>query len=193
MIDLIFWNIGRCLRERRMVRRMMRSLYPPWPKQLLLAVALLLASVALWVFAFPTALAEAGDEYTVNTAGDTLNIRDNPWVGADVIGRLWPGDTVTLISEDGGWSLVTASIEAGKGYVKSDYLTLATADKPLGTYRNASGGRVRVRTEPGGDRVRWLEDGDTVEVTRWTDDGGERWGYVGDGYVLESCLTEVTP
>lgn len=191
MIDLIFWSIGRCIRERRAARRMMRGLYPPWPKQMLLAVVLLLASVALWVFAFPAALAETGDEYTVNTAGDTLNIRDNPWVGAEVIGKLWPGDTVELISEADGWALVSASIEAGQGYVKSDYLTLSTADKPLGNYVNSSGGRVRVRTEPGGERVRWLEAGDTVSVSRWTDNGGKRWGFVGDGYVLGSCLTEV--
>lgn len=193
MIELIFWSIGRCFSERRSARRMMRGYCRPWTGRMALVMALLLASVALWVFAFPTALAEAGNEYTVNTAGDTLNIRDNPWVGADVIGRLWPGDTVTLISEDGGWSLVTASIEAGRGYVKSDYLTLAKADKPLSTYRNASGGRVRVRTEPGGERVRWLEDEDIVDVSRWTDAGGERWGFVGDGYVLASCLEEVTP
>ena len=192
MIDLLLWSIGRCFRERRATRRMMHGYCRPWTGRMALVMALLLASVALWVVAFPPALAESGDEYTVNTAGDTLNIRDHPWVGADVIGKLWPGDTVTLISENGGWSLVTASIEAGQGYVKSDYLTLATKDRPLGTYQNASGGRVRVRTEPGGDRVRWLEDGDTVEVTRWTNDGGERWGYVGDGYVLGSCLEEAS-
>lgn len=170
----------------------MRGCCRPWTGRAALGMALVLASVALWVFAFPPALAEAGDDYTVNTAGDTLNIRDNPWVGAEVIGKLWPGDTVTLISEADGWALVSASIEAGQGYVKSDYLTLATADRPLGTYQNASGGRVRVRTEPGGDRVRWLEAGATVDVTRWTDDGGETWGFVGDGYVLGSCL-EVAP
>ena len=192
MINLIFWSISRCWHERRMARRRMRGLYTPWPKQMMLAVALLLASVALWVFAFPTALAEVGDEYTVNTAGDTLNIRSNPWLGAEVIGTLWPGDTVTLISENDGWSLVTASIEEGKGYAKRDYLTLAKADKPLGTYQNASGGRVRVRAEPGGERVRWLEDEATVSVSRWTDNGGERWGFVGDGYVLGRCL-EVAP
>lgn len=193
MIELIFWSIGRCWNERRAARRMMRGYCRPWTGRMALVVALLLASAALWVFAFPAALADAGDNYTVNTTGDTLNIRDNPWLGADVIGKLWPGDTVTLISEADGWSLVTVSIEAGKGYVKSDYLTLSSMDRPLGTYQNSSGGRVRVRTEPDGKRMRWLEVGDTVDVMRWTDAGGDRWGFVGDGYVLGSCLEEVTP
>lgn len=178
-----------CFRKRRKTRFRMRRLRCQWTRP----VALLLACVALWMFALPAAMAEAGDEYTVTTAGDTLNIRGNPWVGADVIGKLWPGDRVTLVSEGDGWALVTADIEAGQGYVKSDYLTLTDASSPLGTYRNRSDGRVRVRTEPNGKRVRWLEAGDTVDVKRWTDADGERWGFVGDGYVLESCLEEVVP
>lgn len=164
----------------------------PWTGRMALVILLLLASVALWVFASQPVLAEGGDNYTVNTAGDPLNIRDKPWLGAEVIGTLWPGDTVTLISEDDGWALVAVDVEAGQGYVKSDYLTLANMDEPLGTYQNTSGGRVRVRTEPGGDRVRWLENGDTVDVSRWTVADGETWGYVGDGYVLGSCLEEAS-
>lgn len=193
MIGLMMWTFTRCWRERRQVRRRMRGLYRPWTGRMLHVCTLLVGSLALCVLACTAALADVGDAYLVNTAGGTLNIRSNPWVGADVIGQLYPGDMVALISEGDGWSLVSASIEAGQGYVKSDYLTLADTGDPLGTYRNTSGGRVRVRTEPDGERVRWLEDGDTVAVTRWTDAGGQRWGYVGDGYVLGECLQEVQP
>lgn len=190
---MMLWYWERYRDDRRRQRRMTRGLYPSDTGRTILALALLLASIALWVFAFPHALAEAGDSYTVSTTGDTLNIRKNPWVGAEVIGRLYPGDTVTLVSEGDGWSLVTAPIEAGQGYVKSDYLTLVLPDRPVGEYRNSSGGRARVRTQPDGKRVRWLEKDETVNVTRWTSLDGDLWAYVGDGYVLGSCLEEEIP
>ena len=191
MIGMLLWYAQRYRAERSRQRRMQRGFCVPWTGRMALVVALLLASVALWALFPPLAMAEG--VYAVNTAGDTLNIRAHPWLGADVIGTLYPGDTVVLISEGDGWSLVNADIEAGQGYVKSDYLTLADAGDPLGTYINHSGGRVRVRAKPDGERVRWLEDGDTVAVTRWTDVDGQRWGYVGDGYVLGECLQEVQP
>ena len=41
-----------------------------------------------------------------------------------------------------------------------------------------------IRTSMGGDHVRWLEDGDTVQVQSWFDG----WAYIGDGYIQKKYL-----
>ncbi len=155
-----------------------------------LAVLLLVMTAFLLAIAISdTARGESINVYTVSLEDGVLNIRDNPWVGAEIIGCLYNGDTVSVISDKDGWALVEAPIEAGKGYVCDTYLTLNADDR--GQYVNVSGGRVRVREVPGGKLVRWLKTGDTVVVTRWTKYDGCMWAYVGDGYVLRDCLAKV--
>lgn len=148
----------------------------------------LLAGLIVLLVVVGIALEASGEAYTVQTAGDPLNIRSKPWIGAEIVGMLFNGDSVEVVSISDGWALIEAAIEAGGGYVSMDYLNCAP-DK-VGMYMVDAGGRVRVRKEPNGERVRWLEAGAMVEVVRWQDSNGELWAFVGDGYVLADCLME---
>ncbi len=153
------------------------------------AVDVVLAVLAAVMVSLALMRTAHGETYTVQTESGCLNIRAKPWVGSEIIGWLYAGDEVDVISDSDGWALVTAPIEAGEGYVNMDFLSYAPQE--CGSYVVDAGGRVRVRKTPNGERVRWLEDGDTVNVTRWETHKGELWAYVGDGYVLGDCLEAV--
>lgn len=152
------------------------------------AIDIVLVILCALMIVLGVILEAEGEAYTVQTSGGPLNIRAKPWVGAEIVGTLIPGDGVEVVSVSDGWALVEASIEAGEGYVSMDYLT--NEAQRTGAYLVDACGRVRVRRSPGGERVRWLEDGEAVNVERWEMVKGEAWAFVGDGYVMGDCLTE---
>lgn len=183
--------VRRWIRERdradaRRIRQMMRGVDRPWTGRALAVVVLAAFCVGLWIFA-PPAWAEDGDAYTVTATTGVVNIRAHPWLGAEVLGTLYPGDTVTATDTREGWLLVSAPIEAGQGWVCADYLTLDGV--PVGTYGNESGGRVRIRKSPGGDTAGWLPDHRDVQVIRWLAVDGTRWAVTDAGYIDGGCLS----
>lgn len=128
--------------------------------------------------------------YACHKEGE-LSIRESPW--GDKVGYLYPGDSVTFVKQQSDWTLIQCNIDAGGGWVKSEYLT--TDINGAGEYRNDENGRVHIRKTPKVSKknhLRWLDVGGIVSVTHWKigDDGNE-WGFVGDGYVLKDCVIKV--
>ena len=121
---------------------------------------------------------------------DALRIRAKAGYDGEKIGRLYPGDEVQAIEDIAGWTLVLCDVEAGKGWVKSEYLTNRAAD--TGAYRNDSGGRIHIRDGVGGSPIDWLEDGKQISVTAWACDAdGILWGFMDIGWVRYDCLSKV--
>lgn len=129
--------------------------------------------------------------YACHSEGE-LKIRETPW--GDKVGYLYPGDSVEFVEEKSGWTLIRCGIDAGGGWVKSEYLTTDTGG--AGEYRNNGNGRVHIRKTPKitkKNHLKWLEVGGVVTVTRWLiDEEGNEWGFTGDGYVLKDCVSKVT-
>lgn len=168
--------------DRRRQRAMMRGYCRPWTGRMALVVAVLMACVALWLVA-PPALADA--QYTV-TVSDYCNVRELPSKESVDLGDLEAGEVVTGHDYCDGWVQVDVDFELTQGWVREDLLTLA--DYPTGRYTNTSGGRVRIRREPGGKPCGWLKAGGTVDVIRWVDVDGVVWavterGYIDGGYI----------
>ncbi len=161
-------------------------------KKIIVHSAILIAVIALYLLAAAlsfTAHGETAVYYTVTITSELLNIRDKPGFDGEIIGFLYPGDTVLAIGYDGGWTKVKASIESGEGWVKSEYLSTSAED--TGSYVNTSGGRVRVRDGIGGTETGWIKAGKTVTVQSWgTDDAGNAWAYIGTGYVMGKYFTK---
>ncbi|MDD3334118.1 MAG: SH3 domain-containing protein [Eubacteriales bacterium] len=121
---------------------------------------------------------------------DTLRVRDKDGFDGEIIGWLDAGDCVTVIRDGKGWTKVKCGVEAGEGWVKSEYLTNRAAD--AGRYKNTSGGRIHIRNGVGGGHLDWLDGGKTVTVTVWCSDAeGTLWGFMGDGWVKYDCLSKV--
>jgi len=135
----------------------------------------------------PALTEDAGQLFSVQITSGTLNIRDSPDLSGEVVGWLYPDDPVEVIGFSGGWAHVVAAVEAGVGWVKSEYLT--TKPGIGGEYANDSGGRVRVRCGVGGKAIGWIKAGKIVTVTSWAeDDEGQEWAFIGEGYVLAQYL-----
>lgn len=151
-----------------------------------MALALLLAMIG------SVAVAEESDGVTciVQITSGNLNIRERPLLKSKAVGSLEASDRVVAIGYDGGWTLVEAPVEAGAGWVKSEFLTTSTDG--YGDYANSSGGRVRLRNGVGGESLGWLPAGKRVTVSAWAEDmNGEHWAYVGKGYVMAQYLSKV--
>jgi len=119
-----------------------------------------------------------------------LYIRERPTRKSHDAGTLRAGETVVAIGYQGGWTLVEAPVEAGTGWVKSEYLTTSTED--YGQYFNSSGGPVRIRNGIGGTKTGELKAGKKVTVTAWgIDIDGATWAYIGRGYVMAKYLSKV--
>ncbi|MEA4928396.1 MAG: SH3 domain-containing protein [Candidatus Limiplasma sp.] len=133
---------------------------------------------------------DAGVSYTVQIESGLLNIRTKPNLHAEVAGTLYPGDTVKATGYNGGWTQIDAPVEAGTGWVKSEYLTTTTDG--YGQYSNTSGGPVRIRNGIGGDKIGELKAGKKANVTAWAvDPDGACWAFIGKGYVMAQYLSKV--
>ena len=115
--------------------------------------------------------------------GTYLNGRHDPAKDSAVEMRLYRGDAVTVLAVNGNWAKIEGS-EAGTCWCSVAYL----ADYPPGETAQlctvSSDGRVRVRRSPNGETLRYVCNGDTVEV-RFVIDS---WAYIGDGYVMTEFL-----
>lgn len=123
----------------------------------------------------------------VSISDGVLNVRSKPAINAEKVGYLEPGETVVVLSYEDGWALCEVHFEASTGYVKAEYLMLDP--DASGEYVNTSGGRARIRDGMGGKLVSWLKAGATVNVSSWSeDDDGNRWAFIGKGWVSGNVL-----
>ncbi len=133
---------------------------------------------------------DGGVTCMVQISSGVLYIRERPTRKSHDTGKLRAGDAVVAIGYQGGWTLVDAPVEAGTGWVKSEYLTTSTED--YGQYINSSGGMVRIRDGIGGAKIGKLKAGKQVNVTAWAVDmDGETWAFIGTGYVMAKYLSKV--
>lgn len=65
---------------------------------------------------------------TLSDPGSSLNVRNDPGKGGDVINRLFDGQVVTVQAEKDGWSFVSYGDSGRSGYVANEYL--APYDEP---------------------------------------------------------------
>ena len=116
--------------------------------------------------------------------GTFLNGRLAPNMDSEIMMYLGRSYDVTVLQVKNGWALIEGG-EAGTCWCCVDYLADYAPDDEAPLYTVEANGRVRVRRTPGGATVRYVHDGDTVEV-RFLFDG---WAYIGDGYVMAEYLT----
>lgn len=65
---------------------------------------------------------------TLSDPGSSLNVRNDPGKGGDIINRLFDGQIVTVQAEQDGWAFVSYGDSGKSGYVASEYL--APYDEP---------------------------------------------------------------
>lgn len=117
-----------------------------------------------------------GETLFVVTNGDYLNGRARPDKNAPIEARFDNGDAVEALSIQNGWVEVIGG-ETGTVWCKAEYLSDSQSDSA--TYRNTSGGRVFVRSEPSGKKTGRIDAGKKVKVSRQIGN----WGYIGSGWV----------
>jgi len=54
--------------------------------------------------------------------GSKLNVRDNPSIDGNIIGKLDHGESVEVAWEENGWAVIKYDGNGGIGYISSDYL-----------------------------------------------------------------------
>lgn len=159
---------------RRVRRRSPDSLKPHTGRAIL---ALVLAAI---IFAGGF-LIGARAETTVYCTGSSVRFRLAP-VDGEVLAHLSLGDELTLLETAQGWAKV---LWAGdQGWVSLDYLS---QDKPGEAPRPATvaaNGRVRLRDNPDGQTVGWLQNGEKVSVYGLL----EGWARVEQGWVKKEYL-----
>ena len=65
---------------------------------------------------------------TLSDPGSSLNVRNDPGKGGDIINRLFDGQVVTVQAEKDGWAFVSYGDSGKSGYVASEFL--APYDEP---------------------------------------------------------------
>ncbi|HNX63408.1 MAG TPA: SH3 domain-containing protein [Candidatus Limiplasma sp.] len=154
-----------------------------------LAVAAIIAAILFALPLLSLAMAEEAQPtqmYVMNVTS-WLNGRTSPDTASDVEARFQCGDEVAVYEVSGQWAKVAGG-ESGYVWCSVAYLSSTPPDSDPQTCTVRSNGRVRVRDNPDGELVRWLEDGDTVQVQSWF----MGWAYIGDGYVDKQYLQEAS-
>ena len=163
-----------------------RRILPLFSDHRCLAAAALVTALLFALPLLSQAMAEEAQPTTMYVVGvkSWLNGRAEPDMDSNVEARFTLGTDVAVYEVSGQWAKVAGG-ESGYVWCYMDYLT---SEKPSDktqkspVYTVKSNGRVNVRDTPDmdGDHVRWLEDGDTVQVQSWYNG----WAYIGDGYML---------
>ena len=121
--------------------------------------------------------------YVTVSAGRWLNGRYQPDTHSSIEARFQSGDTVDVYEVSGDWARVAGG-ESGTVWCDIHYLSATAPDEQPETCTVHADGRVRVRETPDGKLIRWLNNGDTVQVQCRIDG----WAYIGDGYVQDQYL-----
>lgn len=186
-----------------------RAARPRGPRAVIIAVvALLVASSAFWIPALAEGDPIVGTATVVNTDGEGVNLREHPWVEADVVFAIPEGSVVDVLTtdlfDDGGMEWWKIRIDGDVGYSVARYLALrggAPPPAPLpdgaGSVGRVAGQQARVAATDGqGLNLRerpWVEaaatfsmpEGTVVQVlqTGLFDDTGMEWWMVSVGGV----------
>lgn len=152
-------------------------------KRIIVTIILLGAMAAL------PASAEPSIFYVAVSSTSYLNVRESPSTDSVIIATMNRGDTVTATgSTQGLWievqtdaTIITHHSDGTAeesdplpGWVK---LSLLSMEEPYsGVSGTISGdGRVRMRDEPAGEFIKWLNLGDSVSVLAVIEYGGHTW------------------
>lgn len=156
------------------------------------AVAGALATVALAGIQAPALAEDCGrTAYVLVSEASWLNIREQPQAHASVVLRLSRGDALTLYAiDENGWAEVSRA--GDPGYCRAAYLC---DEPPAPALRcRTTAGKLRVRDAPLGKVLRKLKAGVTVTVRGYlTDDAGDRWANLGNGFVMAAFLESAEP
>ena len=67
---------------------------------------------------------------TLNDPGSSLNVRNDPGKGGNIINRLFDGQAVTVQAEKDGWAFVSYGDSGKSGYVSGEYLERIAEEAP---------------------------------------------------------------
>ena len=152
------------------------------------ALILLAVFIALVVVVYNliTSVAVGEEVWTMCQPDSYLTVREHPNKNSAEIGQLYLGDKADTDGKkkNGYLHIVDASTESGDGWVCARYLV---EDEPVlvceeGTITGR--GRVAVRREPGGKRIRWMKPGDTVMIFAWS----AEWCVTSKGFIDSDYL-----
>ena len=148
-------------------------------KRVLIIMLIALAAIS-------TAVAEQG--WILCQPDSFVYIRQSPGKGREPAGYLMLGDKVVTGAHRNGYTYVTGlSTESGDGWVASGYIV---TDQPqIETVRAwiDSQGRVACRRAIGGDRRKWLRDGDQITLYA----SSAQWSITSEGFIqTEYILAE---
>ena len=146
----------------------------PYRKFTLFVITFLLLTTVFFILYHP--LFGVAETLYVRTNGDCLNGRAQPDKHASVEARFDNGAQVESVSTSGDWVEVVGG-ETGTVWCKAEYLSSFASGCVL--YRNTSGGRVFVRSEPCGAKTGRVGADKTVSVRNIVNG----WGYIGTGWV----------
>jgi uncharacterized protein YgiM (DUF1202 family) len=100
-----------------------------------------------------------------------VNVRTKPSIDSSIIGYFGISESVTIDDIKGEWShCIDLSFEASEGWIYSSYLTESTI-----TIEDRRGiilgeGRVAKRDSIGGNRIGWINPGDSITIKAYTDE-----------------------
>lgn len=155
---------------------------------LILLIIMTIVAGALVVLMHHTGLAEEADYgeicWVICNPKSFVNIRVNPSGRSDVGGR---AECADRFCTDGvkkkGFVHVDAPIEAGDGWISERYIVYSEPVYVGKVCRIESSGRVACREYIGGDRTRWLRDGDEVTVY-WM----AEWAVTNKGFIQSEYI-----
>jgi uncharacterized protein YgiM (DUF1202 family) len=155
-----------------------------WENALLIILAALILVLTILCAIGGSLAEEQPTQMYVTVSGSSwLNGRSAPDTHSSVEARFAAGDTVDVYEVSGDWARVAGG-ECGTVWCDIRYLSATAPGGQPETCTVNADGRVRVRETLDGSTVRWLRNGDTVQVQCRIDG----WAYIGDGYVLEKYL-----
>lgn len=68
----------------------------------------------------------------LNDPGSSLNVRNEPGPGGDVINKLFHGQSVTVQAEfENGWAFILYGDSGGSGYVSMDFLEVVPQEETV--------------------------------------------------------------
>lgn len=123
--------------------------------------------------------------------GDEVNIREKPTTRSEVVGRFGCGytfetDGETRKDKQGRrWvHMVNPHLEVEEAWVIDTYVAYSDVEIQSVTAVVDAKGRVALRKSPGGNRIKWLKNGQQVNVLAYSDE----WCVTDQGYISVDCL-----
>ncbi len=130
--------------------------------------------------------------WAICNKSSSVNIRERPDVGEDIVGYLEFGDTIDIISIKKNWGYSnTIGNESGEGYVSMTYLSRTEPLEVNATYVTNKG-KVFLRRAPNEEKLAKLKKGKELFVYYIITDQNEiEWAQVDGGYIMLKFLTKI--